>query len=662
MPQQTFEVTGPNGRVFEITGDRMPTEAELTDIFAKLPPKHAAKPVVPEQTLGRAIGTMASDLNPLPMVAALDAPGANIYEEALLRGAGAPPGMGNVIRGAGEAMAEQRQKGGEAYDKGNYVEAGLRKLAGVVPVLGPIAAGITDDIASGDYAGAAGHIGALGVPLKLPRGIKAATAAKLPVRVAQSLERGAARRVADVMAPKGSSKEIRRLNNKAAKIAPEVLNEPGSLVGSRANLKAKFDEKLQDVRGEYDDLEASRNPDEIFDTSPTVAGLESKLREIEAESAVGPEAHAQVERMGLNPIPDHPPSSAGKFDDLPVAYKQELRRIQAELDFIEHTPGGKISTEGEVAREGGYGSGRGARVKSAATSKKDYRQAEPGAEVYHPILAGKTGTTRAAMEKSLRRYIAGTQRSTPIVDRAIKEADRRLRDPDSASRPMLPKEAGFAEVDVAGPIGQNVTPEPSIPRAMVLRKVLQEVKDLGPAASRKAILKIRQSWDDVANTVYNPIVQDIDTKMIRARGAADATGVLRETLNAMDERAIPVNARFAFLKSAVDIMKAADEFERAKPRVGRKMMTQVATTTTGGALGGWFGGAIGAILGPSLDGVLASGVTTKIATAKIMNEMAKALRKGDQGAALSSLRKLAAVTKQTAKLNAMLYPSRQESE
>lgn len=38
MPQQTFEVTAPDGRTVEITGDRMPTGAQLQAIFAKLPP------------------------------------------------------------------------------------------------------------------------------------------------------------------------------------------------------------------------------------------------------------------------------------------------------------------------------------------------------------------------------------------------------------------------------------------------------------------------------------------------------------------------------------------------------------------------------------------------------------------------------------------------
>lgn len=45
MPQQTFEITAPDGRVVEITGDRMPSGPELQGIFAKLPPATAPAPV-----------------------------------------------------------------------------------------------------------------------------------------------------------------------------------------------------------------------------------------------------------------------------------------------------------------------------------------------------------------------------------------------------------------------------------------------------------------------------------------------------------------------------------------------------------------------------------------------------------------------------------------
>ena len=35
MPPQTYEITAPNGKVLEITGDHVPTETELRQIFTQ---------------------------------------------------------------------------------------------------------------------------------------------------------------------------------------------------------------------------------------------------------------------------------------------------------------------------------------------------------------------------------------------------------------------------------------------------------------------------------------------------------------------------------------------------------------------------------------------------------------------------------------------------
>lgn len=51
MPQQTYEVTAPDGRVLEITGDRAPTEAELKSIFNMASMKQPQAPAAPERGL-----------------------------------------------------------------------------------------------------------------------------------------------------------------------------------------------------------------------------------------------------------------------------------------------------------------------------------------------------------------------------------------------------------------------------------------------------------------------------------------------------------------------------------------------------------------------------------------------------------------------------------
>lgn len=49
MADQTFEITAPDGRTLEITGDHMPTEAEMKQIFSATSPSRA-KPVSKDET------------------------------------------------------------------------------------------------------------------------------------------------------------------------------------------------------------------------------------------------------------------------------------------------------------------------------------------------------------------------------------------------------------------------------------------------------------------------------------------------------------------------------------------------------------------------------------------------------------------------------------
>jgi hypothetical protein len=82
----------------------------------------------------------------------------------------------------------------------------------------------------------------------------------------------------------------------------------------------------------------------------------------------------------------------------------------------------------------------------------------------------------------------------------------------------------------------------------------------------------------------------------------------------------------------------------------------------GGGAAGLPGMAGGYLLGSILDGAMAAGVTTKIATARGMNRLSKALRKGNDAEAMAAIRNLAALTKQIPKLNALLAQQRQEAE
>jgi spore maturation protein SpmB len=79
--------------------------------------------------------------------------------------------------------------------------------------------------------------------------------------------------------------------------------------------------------------------------------------------------------------------------------------------------------------------------------------------------------------------------------------------------------------------------------------------------------------------------------------------------------------------------------------------------TMGGEAGGMPGMALGVMLGPVIDGAMSSGVTTKIATARGLSQLADALRTGDVARAQATLYQIAAVTGRTAQMKAALTPS-----
>lgn len=87
MPQQTFEITAPNGKVLEITGDRMPNEGEIRSIFMK-----AGVDVRPPQPKQPGLATIGDQL---------EAKGRNPLVDV---GVGALKGVGNTVYGMGKLV------------------------------------------------------------------------------------------------------------------------------------------------------------------------------------------------------------------------------------------------------------------------------------------------------------------------------------------------------------------------------------------------------------------------------------------------------------------------------------------------------------------------------------------------------------------------------
>lgn len=562
----------------------------------------------------------------------------------------------DTLTGLVQAQGAQLSQAKALAKEGRYSEAAGYGLAGVLPLVGPAAAAVGENIGAGNVAEGVGQgLGLIGT-VALPSVVKGASkAVSSATKATGAAEKGAtiAERLAQEKFVRATAPHVGRnkvqFGNMAAKAAPEVLREPGMGALSRGGFAEKVGQRLEAAERSLDEAAASRPAGELVDTAPIVSSLKDRLKKLEAQTATGPEAHAQVEKLGISTLPARAPSSAMAFDDLPVPYKQELRRIVAELDEFQYQEGRKLDRVNEVAREGGYGSGRGARMRPSGyerdVSDPDYLPPVAGAEVYHEVLQGKTGTTRTAMMRSLRDYTEGKQRFTPIVQRAINVADQRLRNPDAVGRPLLPADAGFAAVDVAGPLGQSVVPGPLEPQAAVLRQVIREVEDLGPAASYDALLKIRQGWDQAAKAVYNPsMTADFLTKNSEKLGAADATGALREALGMIDPRTATANKEYALWKKMDDVLKAAEETDRVRPTVGRKIAARFAGAVAGGTAAGGPGAVIGAILAPLADSAMIGSPTTKILTARALTQLADALRKGDAVVAESTLKRLRALS------------------
>lgn len=182
------------------------------------------------------------------------------------------------------------------------------------------------------------------------------------------------------------------------------------------------------------------------------------------------------------------------------------------------------------------------------------------------------------------------------------------------------------------PLGRDVQPHHNAARIAEIDAAIKEVRTLGPVARYEAIRRIRQSYDPVAKAKYAPsVTDDFLAKSGQASGAADVTGVLREHLAKWDPETAVANADYHVYRTADDALEAVRQVERSRPRVGRQIMARLTGTLFGGQQAGVPGAVAGYVGAPLVDQMLASGMTTKLKTARLMQNMADAIRSGDMG-------------------------------
>jgi hypothetical protein len=453
------------------------------------------------ESVGAAIGGAAHELNPLTIAEGLY----NTVRHPI-----------DTVKNIGSAHLDQAQKAVEAAKAGRYSEAYGHAMATLIPLLGPAAANIGEEIAAtGDVARGVGRTAGLLTAVEAPaiaRGVvTAASKTGLTATLAELADKGAAKRVVDVIAPKVGANKT-RFGNMAADVAPAIAEEPGLNAISRSSLGQKVSGRLAEAETALDEAADARNAGRAYTTKPIIDALLEKRRALTAEPVEGS-------------LPERATSS----------------------------------------------------------------------------------------------------RLSPILDERGKPIE-------------VVKQKAQA-------IGEDVVPSPNASRVAQIDKAIAELKQLGPIARYESIRRVRQAYDGPAKAVYSPAVTaDYMTAQGSKLGAADVTGTLRDKLATYDPKTAKANADYSIWRKANDVLEAAEEVERTRPTVGRKIAARFGGAVAGEAAAGSVGAAIGVLLGPIVDGALSTGVTTKVITARALTALAKALRSGDAGAIESALKPVRAAS------------------
>lgn len=345
MPAQTYQITAPNGKSLEVTGDHMPTEAELHDIFAQAGVDTGAQS--PDSALSRFGSGLAKNLNPITAIEGL---------------AGAVRHPLDTASSILQANLEQLKKAGADYQQGRYSEMVGHGVAGVLPIIGPSAAAAGERIGSGDVAGGLGEATGLLAPFGVGPAVQGASAAvrgaagaarALPGgsealdAVANLADRASVNRMVDVAAPKVGPNKL-RLNNQIAKVAPQLAREADLSALSRQGLQAKVGAKLADATAALDEASDSRLNARTFPTQPIIDDLLQKRAALTSQAVEGSLPTPAMDEggrpvaqpLGRDTVPAPNRARVAQIDQAisevkqlgPVARYEPLRRIREAYD------------------------------------------------------------------------------------------------------------------------------------------------------------------------------------------------------------------------------------------------------------------------------------------------------------------------------------------
>lgn len=223
-------------------------------------------PEVEGGPVGRFLSNAWDTLNPMALIRA----GAQLVNEPAAT-------VGNIAR----AQIDQGRQAVDLARQGRLYEAGGHAGAAAMPIVGPAAAEAGEQIASGDYAGGAGRALGLVAPVALPRAVAAGARATRAVPgamregVATALERGAARRIKDTIAPV-TGKNKANWNAVADRIAPKLADKQLA-AWSREGYADAIESGFQDATAALDAATDAVSGSKMIRTRPIAEAIQGEI-------------------------------------------------------------------------------------------------------------------------------------------------------------------------------------------------------------------------------------------------------------------------------------------------------------------------------------------------------------------------------------------------
>ena len=168
------------------------------------------------------------------------------------------------------------------------------------------------------------------------------------------------------------------------------------------------------------------------------------------------------------------------------------------------------------------------------------------------------------------------------------------------------------------------------PQMAVLDRAIQQVQDMGPTAPFDQLRRLKQQWQQSAKAIYTPsVATDALKHQASGQGFADAAGAVQDYLVQREPSTAAPNATYTLFKRAAEVMRATEETERVRPKVGQGLLMRATGAMVGAHEGGAVGAGIGAVVGEMANRAAQMAPTFQIVIARRLAAVADALRGGD---------------------------------